>query len=102
MECFSGFTSIEVLRQIQKDLNARRINPEQCEVKNLFMLIFSDIDWTKSGNSAECISNAREVSVCAKGVQRGHWSFLGLGGENHCLGRAITSQKVDGTSKPIR
>ena len=64
--------------------------------------MFNDIGWTKNGNSAECVSNARKVSDFAKGCQRGHWSFLGPGREENCMGRAITIQKEDGTRKPIR
>ena len=44
---FPGFTSIEILRLIQQDLNARRINPDQLEGRILFMPMFNDIDWTE-------------------------------------------------------
>ena len=73
---FPGITSIEILRQIQKDLKTRKINLQQLEGKILFMSMFNDIGWTKNGNSAECVSNARKVSEFARGCQRGHWSFL--------------------------
>ena len=56
MEYFQGFTSIEILRQIQKDLNARQIPPDQFEEGILFMSMFSAIDWTKNGHSSACIS----------------------------------------------
>ena len=45
--------------------------------------MFNDIDWTKIGNSDECISIATEVSDYAKKFPRGHWSFLGLGDERN-------------------
>ena len=50
-ECdiFAGFTSVEILRQIQKDLKARQTNPEQFEGIILLMSKVNDIDWTKSG-----------------------------------------------------
>ena len=51
LNIFSGFTSIGILRQIQKELKARQINPEQSWEKILFMSKFKDIDWTKKGNS---------------------------------------------------
>ena len=44
---FPGFISIQILRQIPKDLKARRLNPEQFEGIILFMSMFNDIDWTK-------------------------------------------------------
>ena len=40
------FTSIEIRRQIQKDLKTQEIHAEQCEGKKIFMLMFNDIDWT--------------------------------------------------------
>ena len=50
-----GFTSIEILRHIQSDLNARRRNPDQFEGRMKFMEVFNDIEWTKKENSV-CIS----------------------------------------------
>ena len=76
MECITGFTSIEILRQIQKDLSARQIHPEQFEGMILFMSVFNDIDWTRNGNSFECISKSKEVRDYAKRFRRGHWSFF--------------------------
>ena len=99
---FPGFTSIEILRQIQRGLNARHINPEQLEGRILFMWMFNDIDWTRNRNYFECILNASEVSDYAKEFPRGHWSFLGPGNEEHGLGRMLTNQKGSGTSKPIK
>ena len=39
---FTGFTSIEILRQIQRDLKARHTNPDQFEGRFLFMSMFND------------------------------------------------------------
>ena len=41
---FPGFTSIEILRQIQKDLRTRKINPDQFEGRLTLMSMFNDID----------------------------------------------------------
>ena len=41
---FPGFTSIEILRQIPKDLKIRQINPEQFEGRTLFVSMFNDMD----------------------------------------------------------
>ena len=65
------------------------------------MSMFNDIDWTKNGNSDVCISNVREVSDYAKEFQRGHRSYVGPGDEVSGTERATTSQKENGTSKPI-
>ena len=72
MDYFQGFTSIEILRHVQKNLNARQINPDQFEGRIKFMSKTKDIDWTQSGNS-----DVREVSDHAKEFQPGHWSFPG-------------------------
>ena len=48
-------TSTEILRQIQKDLKHRQMNPEEFEGRILFMSMFNDIDWTKNGNCSECV-----------------------------------------------
>ena len=44
---FPGFTSIEILKKIQKDLEARQIKPGELGGIILFMSLFSDIDWTR-------------------------------------------------------
>ena len=98
---FPRFTSIEILRHLQKDLDARQINPDHCEGRILFMSMFNDIDWTKNVKSDACMSNVREVSGYAKEFQRGHWSFLRPGDEETGTERATASQKETGTSKPI-
>ena len=72
---FPGYTSIEILRKIQEDLEARQIHPEQLEGGIPFMPMFNDIDWTKNRNSLDRISNSKEEKVHAKRIQRGNWSF---------------------------
>ena len=67
MEYFPGFTSIEILRKTQEDLEA----PEQFDGMILFMSMFNDTDWTKHGHSLDTISNPKEVRVYVKSVQRG-------------------------------
>ena len=44
MEYFPGFTSIEILRHIQKNLNDRQVNPDQFEGKIIFTSMFNDIE----------------------------------------------------------
>ena len=63
--------------------------------------MFNDIDWTKKRNSAEFPIPSR-VSDYAKEFPRGHWSFLGPGNGQSSMGRVLTNQKENGTSKPIR
>ena len=47
---FPGFTTIEILGEIQKDLNARPVNSEQIEGIIPFISMFNDIDWTGREN----------------------------------------------------
>ena len=65
---FRGFTSMEILREIHKDLKTGQKNPEQFEGRILFMSMFKGIDRTKNGNSIECIPNSKQVSDHAKRV----------------------------------
>ena len=71
---FPGFTTIEIVGEIQKDLNAQRINPEQFEVRILFMSMLNGIAWTKNGNSPHCIS--WEIAQKDFGEDIGHSSVL--------------------------
>ena len=58
------------------------------------MSMFNDIGWTKNGNSDVCISNDRKVNDYAQ-------EFV-LKKKKSGMERAITSQKGNGTSKPIK
>ena len=44
---FPGFTSLQILKVIRKDLETRQLNPEQFGGIILFMSIFNDIDSAK-------------------------------------------------------
>ena len=52
------------------------------------MSMFNDIDWTRRGNSEQCISNSEQVKNYAKKFTQGHWTFLGLGGEKKWYGKS--------------
>ena len=52
----------------------------------IFMSMFIDIDWTKRGNSGQCISNSEQVKNYAKRFSQGHWTFLGPGDEMNLYG----------------
>ena len=65
------------------------------------MSMFNDIDWTKNGNSAECISNSKQVitqEIFREDI--GHASVQEV--KKKGMGRMLTNQKGNGTSKPIR
>ena len=78
------------------------INPDQLEGRIIFMPMLNVIDWTQHGTSSAGILNANEASDNAKEFQRGHWPFFGPGMKKNGMERATTSQKENGTSKPIK
>ena len=46
---FPGFTSLQILQEIQGDLQERNIELENFEDRIIFMLLFNDIEWTRKG-----------------------------------------------------
>ena len=52
----------------------------------VFMSMFNDIDWTKRGNSAKCISNSEQVKNYAERFSRGNWTFSVPGDEKKWCG----------------
>ena len=44
---FSGFSSLSILREIQKDLETKNIKPEDFKDWIIFMSMFNDIEWKK-------------------------------------------------------
>ena len=47
---FPGFTSLQILQEIQDDLQKRNSEPEKFTDRIIFMSMFNDIDWTRKGN----------------------------------------------------
>ena len=93
---FPGRTSLEILRKIQKDLQEQNIEPENFEDRIIFMSMFNDIDWTRRGNSEQCISNPEQGKNYAKKFTQGHWTFLGLVSEKKWYGESNHLLKENG------
>ena len=55
--------------------------PETFTGRILFMSMFNDISCDKKGNEEECLANAKVVSILAKKLGIGQWSFIGPGSE---------------------
>ena len=96
---FPGLTSLEILQRIQKDLQDQNIEPEKFEDRIIFMSMFNDIEWTRKGNSEQCVSNSEQVKNYAKRCSRGHWTFLGPGDEKKWYG--TLSYTPEGKWDPI-
>ena len=62
-------------------LQDQNIEPETFTDRIIFMSMFNDTEWTRRGNSEQCISNSEQVKEYAKRFSRGHWTFLGPGSE---------------------
>ena len=63
---FPGHTTVEILREIQMIMSTCRTRLEEFEDRIIFMSMFNDIDWTKTGNFKECFSNSERVRDYAK------------------------------------
>ena len=54
----TGFTTVEILDEIQKMMTKSKCEPEQFKGKIIFMSMYNDIDWTKRGNKENCLAKA--------------------------------------------
>ena len=85
VEDFQGFTSLQILQEIQQDLKRKSIEPEKFTDRIILMSMY--IDWTKKGNDEICISNAEKVKDYAMRFLQGHGTFLGPGDEKKWYGK---------------
>ena len=63
-EChiFPGFTTMQILQQIENDLQCQSVESEQLPDRTKFMSMFNDIEWEKRNIGETCISNAGALS----------------------------------------
>ena len=78
---FPGFTTLQLVREVQELLSRLSVQPENFTGRIIFMSMFNDISWGSEGNEKECESSAQIVSLYAKRFSPGQWSFLGPGSE---------------------
>ena len=78
---FPGFTTLQHCGKINDLLSDLGKTPETFTGRILFMSMFNDISCDRKGNKEECLANARVVSIFAKKLGIGQWSFLGPGSE---------------------
>ena len=69
-----GFSSLSILREIQRDLETKSIKSEDFKDRIIFVSMFNDIEWKK--NDENWISNTEEVRNYAMRFLQGHWTFL--------------------------
>ena len=90
---FPGLTSLEISQKIRKDLKVQNNEPEKFEDRIIVVSMLNDIDWTRRGNSEQCVSNSEIVKNCAKRFSRGHWAFHGLVSEKKWYGNQSYPQE---------
>ena len=50
-----GFSTLQILQEIQDDVRERDIEPEKFTDRVIFMSMFNGIDWTKKRNDVICV-----------------------------------------------
>ena len=75
------FTTLQILRQIQNDLQNENTTPEQFLDRIIFMSIFNDIERTQRNNEEICASKSEQEKKYAQRFKTGHWTFIGPGDE---------------------
>ena len=78
---FPGFTTLQLCQKVQSLLLRLDETPENFTGRSIFMSMFNDISCGSRDNVKECESNTRLVSLYAKRLGTGQWSFLGPGSE---------------------
>ena len=70
-----GFSSLQIIEEIQRDLERKSIDPDEFTDRIIFMSMFNDIDWTKKRHDE--IWNAEKVKDYKIRFLQGHWTLLG-------------------------
>ena len=78
---FPGFTTLQLVREVQEFLSKMSIQPEDFIGRIVFLSMFNDIPWRSKDNEQECELSAQLVSIYARRFSPGKWSFVGPGSE---------------------
>ena len=78
---FPGFTTLQLCNKVQEFRPKMSEKPEEFTGRIIFMSMFNDISWGSKDNEQECELSAKLVSICARRLSPGRWSFLGPGSE---------------------
>ena len=78
---FPGFITLQLCNKVQEFMSKMSDQPEEFKGRIIFMSMFNDISWRSEDNEQECESNANLVSIYAKRLSPGRWSFFGPGSE---------------------
>ena len=78
---FPGFDTLQLSEEVKRLLFRLDETPEIFTGRILFMSMFNDILWRSKDNKKECEANAQLVSLYARRLGAGQWSFIGPGSE---------------------
>ena len=78
---FPGLTTLQLCCKVTDLLSSLGETAETFTGRILFMSMFNDTSCDSKGNKAECLANAKVVSIFAKKFGVGQWSFIGPGSE---------------------
>ena len=78
---FPGFTTLQLCGRVTDLLSRFGEAPETFTGRILFMSIFNDISCGTKDNERDCLANAEVVSIYAKKLGIGQWSFIGPGSD---------------------
>ena len=83
---FAGFTTLQILAEIQNMMTEVQCELEQFPGRIIFMSMYNDIVWGEKGNKEVRIANSENVAEYPRRFVHGHWSILGPGSEKKRYG----------------
>ena len=75
---FPGFTTLQILGEIQNMMTETQCEPEQFQGRMIFMSMYNDIVWGEKGNEELWIANFKIVEDSAKRFAHDIGRFLDL------------------------
>ena len=78
---FPGFDALQLNGKVKDLLSRLGETPENFTGRILFMSMFNDISCGTKDNEEICLAHAKVVSLYAKKIGTGQWSFIGPGSE---------------------
>ena len=76
---FPGFTTLQILAEIQNVMTEIKCEPEQFQGRIIIMSMCNDVVWWEKVNKELCIASSVNVAKYARRFAPSHWSFLGPG-----------------------
>ena len=88
---FTGFTALQLCGKVTDLLSSLGEEPETFKGR---IPMFNDISCDGKGNEEECVSTSKVVSILAKELGVGQWSFIGPGSEKKCYSAENSPQGI--------